>query len=223
MFIAQARKGHFMNLTIQNRRRKCLVAGFVLLSSTLASYAALADVNARSAGVLGQSVPANQRTQADADQRFLALFRTAPLSPTRAIAVAEALHADSRAVAIAFDTSGTPGYRVRTVKNNEIWENVVDVLTGRTAGPELVWALTELDAEERENIIALRSVGQELSEAVAIAEEAAAGKAISGGLVKDGDQVNFVVVVLSDGRAKEVLLEPPRPRFKVRPTTARKN
>jgi len=35
------------------------------------------------------------------------------------------------------------------------------------------------------NIIALKSVGQELSEAVAIAEKAAAGKAISGGLVKE--------------------------------------
>jgi uncharacterized membrane protein YkoI len=209
-----------MNPTIQNCRRQCLVAGLVLLS-TLASYAALADVNARSAGVLGQSVPANQ--QADADQRFLALFRAAPLSLTQAIAVAEALHAGSRTAAITFDTSGPPGYRVRTVKNNEIWENVIDVLTGRTAGHELAWSLNELDAEERDNVIALRSVGQELSEAVAIAEKTAAGKAISGGVMKESDQVNFAVVVLSDDRLKEVFLEPPRPHSRTHPTTARKN
>ena len=97
-----------------------------------------------------------------------------------------------------------------TVKDKEIWENVVDVHTGRTAGPETARSLNELEMEERDNINALRSVKQELSDAVAIAEKAAAGKAISGGLVKEGDQLNFVVVVLSDDHVKEVFLEPPR-------------
>ena len=77
--------------------------------------------------------------------------------------------------------------------------------------------------EERDNINALRSVKQELSDAVAIAEKAAAGKAISGGLVKEGDQLNFVVVVLSDDHVKEVFLEPPRAPSKRQPTTARGN
>ena len=99
---------------------------------------------------------------------------------------------------------------MRTVKNKEIWENVIDVSTGRTASPELASSLNELEMEERDNIIALRAVEQELSDAVAIAEKAAAGKAISGGLVKESDQINFVVVVLSDDRVKEVFLEPPR-------------
>jgi hypothetical protein len=35
-------------------------------------------------------------------------------------------------------------------------------------------------------------------DAVTIAEKAAAGKAISGAMVKEGDQLNFVVVVLRD-------------------------
>ena len=43
--------------------------------------------------------------------------------------------------------------------------------------------------EERDNIIGLKAVGQELSDAVAIAEKAAAGKAISGGLVKERDHI----------------------------------
>ena len=93
--------------------------------------------------------------------------------------------------------------------------------TGRTAGPELAWSLNELEAEERDNIIALRSVEQELSDAVAIAEKAAAGKAISGGLVKESDQINFVVVVLSDDRVKEVFLEPPRALSKGQPLPGR--
>jgi hypothetical protein len=120
------------------------------------------------------------------------------------------LHVGSRTAGISFDTSDNPSYRVRTVKGKKIWENVIDVRTGRTAGPETVRSLNELELEERDNINALGSVNQELSDAVAIAEKAAAGKAISGGLVKEGDQLNFVVVVLSDDHVKEVFLEPPR-------------
>ena len=74
---------------------------------------------------------------------------------------------------------------MRTVKNKEIWENIIDVSTGRVSGPEFALSLNELKAEERDNIIGLKSVGQELSDAVAIAEKAAVGKAISGGLVKE--------------------------------------
>ncbi len=77
--------------------------------------------------------------------------------------------------------------------------------------------------EERDNINALKLVQQALSDAVAIAEKAAAGKAISGGLVKEGDQLNFVVVVLSDDHVKEVFLEPPRATSNRQPAGARKN
>jgi hypothetical protein len=111
---------------------------------------------------------------------------------------------------------------VRTVKNKEIWENVIDVRTGRTAGPETTWSLNELEMDERDNINALKLVKQELSDAVAIAEKAAAGKAISGGLVKEGDQLNFVVVVLSDEHVKEVFFEPPRATFNGRSATSRR-
>ena len=97
-----------------------------------------------------------------------------------------------------------------TVKNKEIWQNVIDVRMGQLAGFDTAWSVNELELEQRDNINALRSVGQQLSDAVAIAEKAAAGKAISGGLVKEGDQLNFVVVVLSEDRVKEVFLEPPR-------------
>ena len=99
---------------------------------------------------------------------------------------------------------------MRTVKDKEIWENVIDVSTGQTTRLESALSLNELETEERDNINALRSVEQELSDAVAIAEKAAVGKAISGGLVKESDHLNFVVVVLSDDHVKEVFLEPPR-------------
>jgi len=79
------------------------------------------------------------------------------------------------------------------------------------------------EVDERDNIIALKSVGQELSEAIEIAEKAASGKAISGGLVKERDQVNFVVLVLSEDRVKEVFLDPPRAASTNERASSRKN
>jgi len=197
--------------------------GILLLSLALIPRAAMAELSNVSLNSTGQSASAHRETNTDSDQRFLAAFRAAPLSLVQAIGIAERLHTGSRAAAVSFDTSENPSYRVRTVKDKEIWENVVDVRTGLIAGPETSWTLNELEMEERDNINALRLVKQELSDAVAIAEKAAAGKAISGGLVKEGDQLNFVVVVLSHDHVKEVFLEPPRATSKRQPTTVRKN
>jgi uncharacterized membrane protein YkoI len=182
----------------------------------------MAELNDGSLSSTGQSAPVHRETNKESDQRFRAAFHAAPLSLIQAITIAERLHTGSRTVAISFDTSDNPSYRVRTVKDKEIWENVIDVRTGRTAGPETVRSLNELELEERDNINALGSVKQELSNAVAIAEKAAAGKAISGGLVKEGDQLNFVVVVLSDDHVKEVFLEPPRATSKGGSATSRR-
>ena len=109
-----------------------------------------------------------------------------------------------------------------TIKDKEIWGNVV-VRTGRIVKPEASRSLNELEREERDTISAFRSVKQELSAAVTKAEKAAAGKAICGAMVKEGDQLNFLVVVLSDDHLKEVFLEPPRATSKDRPAASRRN
>ena len=75
---------------------------------------------------------------------------------------------------------------------------------------EISSSLRELDREDLGNIIALKSVEQELSDAVRIAEKAAAGSALAGGLMKQDGKLNFVVVIASGDRLKEVMLEPPR-------------
>jgi uncharacterized membrane protein YkoI len=214
-----------MNLTsrpIGVMQKKQVFIGILLLSLALVPRTAMAELNDGSLSSTGQSPPVHQEANTDSDQRFLAAFRVAHLPLIEAIAIAERLHVGSRTAGISFDTSDNPSYRVRTVKDTMIWENVIDVRTGRTAGPETAWSPNELEMEERDNINALGSVKQELSDAVAIAEKAAAGKAISGGLVKEGDRLNFVVVVLSDDHVKEVFLEPPRTTFNGRPATSRR-
>jgi hypothetical protein len=45
---------------------------------------------------------------------------------------------------------------------------------------------------------------------VRVAERAASGKAISGGLTRERGKLNFVVIVVSGLDLKQVLLEPPR-------------
>ena len=195
----------------------------ILLATVLASSNALADLGADSEELPSQGDSAQQESTPDADQRFIAQFRAAPMSLTRAIAIAERLHVGSRTAAVTFELAESPGYRVRTVRNKQIWENVVDVTTGRTIGLETSLSMSDLDVDERDNIMQLKSVGQQLSDAVAIAEKAAAGKAIGGGLVKGQDQVNFVVVVLSDDHVKEVYLNPPHAASRNERTNSRKN
>lgn len=215
-----------MNLassSIGAMKRNQTFIGIVLLSLVLVPCAAMAELNDGSSSSTGQSASIHRETNTESDQRFRAAFRAAHLSLIEAVAIAERLHPGSRTAAISFDTSNNPSYRVRTVKNKEVWENVIDVHTGKTAGTETAWSLNELEMEERDNINALKLVQQALSDAVAIAEKAAAGKAISGGLVKEGDQLNFVVVVLSDDHVKEVFLEPPRATSNRQPAGARKN
>jgi hypothetical protein len=96
------------------------------------------------------------------------------------------------------------------VKNGESWENFIDANTGSVKGAEIASSLRELDGADRVNIIALKSVRQELSDAVRVAEKAASGTALGGGLMKQDGKLNFVVVIVSGDGLKEVMLEPPR-------------
>ena len=58
-------------------------------------------------------------------------------------------------------------------------------------------------------ILLQKSVEFELSDAVRIAEKAAEGSALAGGLMNQDGKLNFVVVIASGDRLKEVMLEPP--------------
>lgn len=198
-----------------------LLAGVLLLFAMLASSGAVADLLAASPAQTSQGGSAPLEKKAEVEEHYLAQFRAAPLSIAQAIAVAEGLHPGSRTVAAVFELSDRPGYRVRTVKDKKIWENFVDVITARSTGLETSLSMGNLETDERDNITALRSVDQELADAIAIAETAATGKAVSGGLVKQDDQVTFVVVVLTEDRVKEVFLKPPRSGS--RSTTSHRN
>jgi uncharacterized membrane protein YkoI len=147
--------------------------------------------------------------------REIERFRSSSISIRQAMAIAEARHAGATTADVSFDgASGVPVYRVKTLHNDRIWRYTVNATTGEIVGGEACLPLAELDLDDRSNLAALGAIRQRLADAVRVAEHAASGKAISGGLVRESGRLNFAIVVISGDDLKEVILEPPGARAK---------
>ncbi len=147
--------------------------------------------------------------------REIERFRSSSILISQAMAIAEARHAGATTADVSFDGgSGVPVYRVKTLHNDRIWKQTINAATGELIGGEAAFPLAELDLEDRNNLAALGSIRHRLADAVRVAERAASGKAISGGLVREDGRLNFAIVVISGDDLKEVLLEPPGVRGK---------
>jgi uncharacterized membrane protein YkoI len=181
----------------------------IVWSATIAATGAAADVQ-DSANTESRSPGTQNDAEAAAIQRVLSEFRTTRVPLSRAMAIAERLHDGSKTADINFEIDGPPVYRVRTIRNERVWENAIDANTGSITGKEMTSSLKELDREDLANILALKWIKQELSDAVQIAEKAAAGSALAGGLIRQDGRLNFVIVVATGDHLKEVMLEPPK-------------
>lgn len=156
---------------------------------------------------------------ADADRqavsREIERFRSSSISISQAMAIAEARHAGATTADVSFDGAArVPVYRVKTLHNDRIWRHTINATTGELIGGEAALPLTELDGDDRSNLAALSAIRHRLADAVHVAERAASGKAISGGMVREGGRLNFAIVVISGDDLKEVILEPPGARAK---------
>lgn len=144
-------------------------------------------------------------------RRELDNFRAARITLRQAMSIAEALHAGSTTADISFDGAAAPPvYRVKTVQQDRVWRHAINASTGEVMDHEAASPLATLDTEDRSNLLVLRALRHRLSEAVRVAERAAAGKAISGGLAREAGKLNFVIVVVSGADLKQVILEPPQ-------------
>ena len=155
--------------------------------------------------------------QADrqAVSREIERFRSSSISISQAMAIAEARHAGATTADVSFDGgSGVPVYRVKTLHNDRVWRHTINAATGELIGGEAALPLAEFDVEDRSNLTALGAIRHRLADAVRVAEQAASGKAISGGLVRERGRLNFAIVVISGDDLKEVILEPPGARAK---------
>jgi Peptidase propeptide and YPEB domain len=142
--------------------------------------------------------------------RELELFRGTEISLRQALKIAGGLHPGSRIVDISFDgASGSSVYRVKTFRLDRIWLDTIDAKTGQVAGNATVSSMSELNLEDRLNLIAMQSVRLELADAVFVAEDNTSGKALSGGVMNEAGKLIFVIVVLSGTSLRQVMLEPP--------------
>lgn len=169
------------------------------------------------------STPTALHSEADGDaeadrqavNREIERFRSSSISISQAMAIAEARHAGATTADVSFDgASGVPVYRVKTLHNDRIWRHTINAATGELVGGEAALPLAELDHDDRSNLAALGAIRHRLADAVRVAERAASGKAISGGLVREGGRLSFAIVVISGDDLKEVILEPPGARAK---------
>jgi hypothetical protein len=177
------------------------------LSATMVALAppgAMADVAEPARAVRNNCAPGDVQKMV---RQLFELSRQARVSLRDAIAVAERRPDGSRTVKVGFDRSASPCYRVRTVRDDEIWENTVDAKSGRIRGVERVLSFQNLGSDDRTNIKALKHVTQEMSEAVLVAERVLPGMAVGGCLVDNSVTLNFVVLMVSGDRLKQVKLE----------------
>ncbi|MFK4507450.1 PepSY domain-containing protein [Bradyrhizobium daqingense] len=187
-----------------------------ILSALLIAAPARAIVSAG-----GTPTALHSETDGDAEADRLAVsreierFRSSTISISQAMAIAEGRHAGATTADVSFDGgSGVPVYRVKTLHNDRIWRHTINASTGELVGGEAALPLAELDHEDRDNLAALGAIRHRLADAVRVAERAASGKAISGGLVRERGRLNFAIVVISGDDLKEVILEPPGARAK---------
>jgi uncharacterized membrane protein YkoI len=188
--------------------KKQLLVALLSLLICAPSYADAALDDTTSAAQ-EQNATGNELTD-ETVSRELELFRAAEVSLRQVLKIADSLHPGSRIVDVSFDGgSGSSVYRVKTFQQDRIWEDAIDAKTGQVAGSSTVSSMRELNLEDRLNLIAMRSVRQELADAVFVAEDNTSGKALSGALMSEAGKLNFVIVVLSGTNLKQVILEPP--------------
>ena len=194
-------------------RRRRLLCALPVLSVLLAAPAQAIATADGAPAALQSEMDDDAALDQQAVSREIERFRSSAISLSQAMAIAEAAHAGATTADISFDGEpATPVYRVKTVNNDRIWQHAIDATTGKIVGGEAALPLTELDPDDRHNVVALKAIRHRLLDAVHVAERAASGKAISGGLIRERGRLNFAIVVVSGNDLKQVVLEPPGAR-----------
>ncbi|WP_354222527.1 PepSY domain-containing protein [Bradyrhizobium sp. F1.4.3] len=197
------------------RRRVCELLAIALSGLLIAAPAnALVTAGGTPTALHGET-DGDAEADRQAVSREIERFRSSSISISQAMAIAEARHAGSTTADVSFDGgSDVPVYRVKTLHNDRLWRHTINAATGELIGGEAALPLAELDLDDRSNLAALGAIRHRLADAVRVAERAASGKAISGGLVRERGRLNFAIVVISGDDLKEVILEPPGARAK---------
>lgn len=184
-------------------------AGFLLL---LALAAIPASTPARAA--IDTASPTSAPTFSDREWaailREIKVFANAKISVRDAIEIAETRSHGARAVDVSFDGQADRlAYRVKTWRNDELWQGTIDASTGKIFGEEVVKSVSTLDAKDKDELAGFRTAGVNLYDVLSIAERFGQGKAVSAGLEEDDGRLIFLVVlVTADGSLKQMSVTP---------------
>ncbi len=149
------------------------------------------------------------------DGHKLDLVRAAPVTLRQALGIAEQRHPGTKSLRIETDLAAEGLiYRVRAARDGQVWESVVSADSGMIVSDHPSPPRKDADGDERAEMATLDAVGPGMSEAVAVAERSARGRAVLGELQIERGRLKFVIVVLAGDDFKEVVLEPPGARLR---------
>jgi uncharacterized membrane protein YkoI len=132
-------------------------------------------------------------------------FANVPVSIRDAIAIAEKRIAGTRVVDVSFDgRADNLVYKIKAHLGDKTWNGTIDASTGKIMGDGIVAPVSSLDAKDKTELDDFTASGVFLSDAVKIAEQSTAGRAVSAGLGEADGALSFLVVVVADGSLKEV-------------------
>lgn len=142
--------------------------------------------------------------------RELQNFKAVPVSLREALQIVQGSRVGSRVIDVSFDGSADPFlYRVKTSLGDQIWQDTVDAETGALVRAESASNMTELEKPGRQVLVKLRTIRQDLPDAIVVAERNTRGKAVSAGILMDQGRLQFAIVCAVGEDLKQVLLEPP--------------
>jgi uncharacterized membrane protein YkoI len=138
------------------------------------------------------------------------IFANAKISVRDAIEIAEKRSPDAKVVDVSFDgQADRMAYRVKTYRQDEVWQGTVDASTGKILGEEVVTPISTLDDKDKAELASFRTAGVNFYDVLSIAERFGNGKAVSAGLEQENGRLIFLVVlVAADGTLKQMSVSP---------------
>jgi uncharacterized membrane protein YkoI len=104
--------------------------------------------------------------------------------------------------------NGKPIYRVKTYQNNSVWQGMVDAQTGNMIGMGKTTPENQLDQKKRGELTELGQAYTSLGEAVVMAEDRDAGRAINASLGAVKGTIVFEVTVVKNDSVRKMAVDP---------------
>jgi uncharacterized membrane protein YkoI len=133
------------------------------------------------AAPLSKLEPAAEQEIKSAMPTDLKAFLRAKVTLLKAIIAANS-QGNGTAIDVSFDAAeGKPVYKVKTYRDNLVWEGIVDAQSGKVIGAGKTTQESLLDEEDKAELVGLNQATTTLAQAVDTAEKRAGGKAMSAG------------------------------------------